>query len=244
MTKKPFDDVRVRKAFAYAINKQALSDSLTPPTPRTYGLNPPAVDGALNKDNTPEDLQYNYDPEKAKALLAEAGQSNLTFDNFCSERDDYASQMLIIQENLRQVGVTMNLTFMDHTAYHAEKNKDLNTVVLRLGGYPGVATAALQNEAITAAVVKPDGSGGNNYSHYGIVIPGVDDLFNATMNEPDLAKRLDLVGQMERKILEDMPLMSTCSTAYVVIRGANMKLPFEIVSFPGGLWRLTGVTFT
>ncbi len=84
---------------------------------------PPAVDGALNKDNTPEDLQYNYDPEKAKALLAEAGQSNLTFDVFCSERDDYASQMLIIRENLRQVGVTMNLTLMDHTAYHAEKEQ-------------------------------------------------------------------------------------------------------------------------
>ena len=244
MTKKPFDDIRVRKAFAYAINKQAMSDALTPPTPRTYGLNPPAVDGALNKDNTPEELQYNYDPEKAKALLAEAGQSNLTFDVFCSERDDYASQMLIIQENLRQVGVTMNLTLMDHTAYHAEKNKDLNTLILRLGGYPGVATAALQNEAITAAVVKPDGTGGNNYSHYGIVIPGIDDLFTATMNEPDLAKRLDLVGQIERKILEDMPLMSTCSTAYVVIRSERMNLPFEIVSFPGGLWRLTGVTFT
>lgn len=244
MTKEPFDDIRVRKAFAYAINKQALSDSLTPPTPRTYGLNPPAVDGSLNKDNTPEELQYNYDPEKAKALLAEAGYADgLAVDVFCSERDDYASQMLIIQENLRQVGVTINLTLMDHTAYHAEKNKDLNTLILRLGGYPAVATAALQNEAITAAVVKPDGSGGNNYSHYGIVIPGIDDLFNAAMNESNLEKRLDLVRQIELKILEDMPLMSTCSTAYVVIRGERMQLPFEIVSFPGGLWRLTGVTF-
>jgi peptide/nickel transport system substrate-binding protein len=133
---------------------------------------------------------------------------------------------------------------MDHTAFHAEKNKDLDTLVLRGGGYPAVATAALQNEAITAAVVKPDGTGGNNFSHYGILIPGIDDLFNQAMNEADLKKRLDLVGQMELKILEDMPLMSTCSTAYVVIRAANMNLPFKIVSFPGGLWRLTGVTFS
>lgn len=244
MTKKPFDDIRVRQAFAYAINKQALSDALTPPTPRTYGLIPPAVDGGLKLEDTPEELQYNYDPEKAKALLAEAGQSNLAFDCFCSERDDYSSQMLIVQENLRQVGVTMNLTLMDHTAFHAEKNKDLNTLVLRGGGYPAVATAALQNEAITAALVNSEGTGGDNFSHYGEVIPGIDDLFNQALNEADLTKRLDLVRQMQLKILEDMPVMSTCSTAYVVIRSEKMNLPFEIVSFPGGLWRLTGVTFS
>ena len=62
------------------------------------------------------------------------------------------------------------------------------------------------------------------------------------MNEADLDKRLDLCRQMEIKILEDMPVMSVCSTAYVVIRAANMTLPFEIVSFPGGMWRLTGAT--
>ena len=70
------------------------------------------------------------------------------------------------------------------------------------------------------------------------------DLAAPLTDRDAIEQRLDLVGQMERKILEDMPLMSTCSTAYVVIRGANMNLPFEIVSFPGGLWRLTGVTFT
>jgi peptide/nickel transport system substrate-binding protein len=227
MTKAPFDDIRVRKAFAYAINKQAISDAITPPTPRTYGLNPPAISGALTEENTPEELKYLYDPERAKQLLAEAGHANgLSFSCFCSQRDDYASQMLIIQENLRQVGVNMDLTLMDHTAFHAEKNKDLNTLILRGGGYPQVPTAVLQNEAITGALVNSEGSGGDNFSHYGEVIPGIDDLFQQTMAEADLDKRLDI-----------------CSTAYVVIRAANMQLPFEVVSHPGGLWRLTGVTF-
>lgn len=244
MTKKPFDDIRVRQAFAYAINKQAISDAITPPTPRTYGLNPPAIAGSLNEENTPEELKYLYDPEKAKALLAEAGfPDGFSFPCFVSQRDDYASQMLIIQENLRQVGVNMELTLMDHTAFHAEKNKDLNTLVLRGGGYPQVPTAVLQNEAISAAVVKPDGTGGDNFSHYGVIMPGIDDLFQQAMNEPDLEKRLDLVRQMETKILEDLPAMSVCSTAYVVIRAANLQLPFEVVSHPGGLWRLTGATF-
>lgn len=243
MGRKPFDDERVRKAFAYAINRQAISDALTPPTPRTYGLNPPANPGSLNADNTPAELKYDYDPEKAKALLAEAGfPDGFSFPCFCSQRDDYSSLMLIIQENLRQVGVTMDLTLMDHTAFHAEKNKDLNTLVLRGGGYPQVPTRVLQSEAISAAEVKPDGKGGDNFSHYGVIIPGIDDLFEQTMNEPDLEKRLELCRQMETQILTDLPVMSVCSTAYVIIRNPAMTLPFEISSAPGGLWRLTGAT--
>jgi len=245
MKKKPFDDERVRKAFAYAIGKQVISDSLTPPTPRTYGLNPPANPGSLNAENTPEELQYNHDPEKAKQLLAEAGfPDGLSFSCFCSQRDDYASLMLIIQEQLRQVGVNMDLTLMDHTAFHAEKNKDLNTLVLRGGGYPLVPTAILQNEAIAAAEVQPDGTGSDNFSHYGAVIPGIDDLFEQTMNESDLERRLDLCRQMDLKILQDMPAMSVCTTAYVIIRNPAMTLPFEVSSAPGGQWRLTGANKT
>jgi peptide/nickel transport system substrate-binding protein len=243
MGRKPFDDIRVRKAFVYAVNRQEISDAITPATPRVYGLNPPAIPGSLNKDTTPEELQYNYDPDKARALLAEAGlPDGFTFDCFCSQRDDYSSLMLIMQDQVRQVGININLTLVDHTTYHAEKDKDLDTLILRGGGYPGVATQVIQNEAISAAVVKADGSGGDNFSHYGVLIPGIDDLFKQAMNEADLDKRLALVGQMETKILEDMPTMAVCSTAYVIIRNPRMTLPFQISSAPGGLWRLTGAT--
>ncbi|MGO6694370.1 ABC transporter substrate-binding protein [Rhizobium johnstonii] len=241
MGREPFGDERVRKAFAYAIDKQAISNSLTPVTPRTFGLNPPANPGALTEKNIPAELRYDHNPEKAKALLAEAGfAKGLSFSAFCSQRDDYASLMLIIQEQLRQVGVNMDLKFMDHTSYHAEKNKDLNTLILRLGGYPQVPTRVIQNEAISAAEVKKDGSGGDNFSHYGVIIPGIDDLYNKATNEPDLNRRLELVTEMERKILTDMPVMSLCSTAYVVIRNPNMTLPFTVSTVAGGTWRLTG----
>jgi peptide/nickel transport system substrate-binding protein len=236
---KPFDDVRVRRAFAYAIDRAAISNSLTPPTPRVYGLNPPNVAGGLNAANTPSDLQYNHDPARAKALLAEAGfPGGFTFSCYCSKRDDYASLMLMIQEQLRQVGVNMDLKLVDHGAFHAENRKALNTFTMRGGTYAPVPTVPIQNEVLAIGDVKADGSGGNNFAHYGVAIPGIDDLFKQANDEPDLAKRLDLCRKMEIKLLQDMPVISLTNTAFVVIRNPRMDIGFKVVS-GYGYWRLT-----
>lgn len=73
LNNKPFDDVRVRQAVAYAINKQEILDAF-------YG----GV-GTVATDFLPDGLAwarpdsveaYNYDPERAKQLLAEAGYPN------------------------------------------------------------------------------------------------------------------------------------------------------------------------
>jgi peptide/nickel transport system substrate-binding protein len=69
---KPFDDIRVRQALALALDRQALVDVVL------EGFGRPADDSIIS----PEASLYTapkkaaYDPEKAKALLAEAGYSN------------------------------------------------------------------------------------------------------------------------------------------------------------------------
>ncbi len=239
LTQKPFDDVRVRHAFAYAIDRAAISGSLTPPTPRVYGLNPPNVAGGLNAQNTPPELHFNHDPARAKALLAQAGFPNgFTFSCYCSRRDDYSSLMLMIQENLRQVGVNMDLKLVDHGAFHADNRKGLNSFTMRGGTYAPVPTVPIQNEALAIGVVKPDGSGGNNFAHYGVAMPGIDALFKQANDEPDLEKRLALCRQMEIKLLQDMPLISLTNTAYVIIRNPKMDVGFKVQS-GYGYWRLT-----
>jgi dipeptide transport system substrate-binding protein len=72
VTKKPFDDVRVRQAMNMAIDKEAIIKAVF------QGAGKPAVNPipptiwSYNKDIKP----YPYDPAKAKALLAEAGYAN------------------------------------------------------------------------------------------------------------------------------------------------------------------------
>jgi peptide/nickel transport system substrate-binding protein len=67
--KKPFDDVRVRRALSHAIDKKAFIDGVF------EGLAKPIGSHMAPTDAGYVDLtgQYPFDPEKAKALLKEAG---------------------------------------------------------------------------------------------------------------------------------------------------------------------------
>ncbi len=241
---KPLDDLRVRQAFMYAINKEEIRKSVTPATPRVYGLNPPSVPGALTDQNCPAALRYDFNPAKAKQLLAEAGFPNgFAFPVISSVRDDFSSLMLIIAEQLRQVGVKMDLKLIDHAAYHEADVRDLCNFTMRIGSYPPVPTQPFQNELMAAGNVQPDGKGrGNNFSHYGVAIPGIDDMVAQAMAEPELGKRLALCGRIEEKILTDLPLVSLCTTAYVVIRNPRLDIGFKVDSSLG-YWRLNQAKF-
>jgi dipeptide transport system substrate-binding protein len=74
--KKPFDDVRVRKAISMAINKKAIIDGVYLGT-AIAAKNPIPPSMWSYNDSIKDDP---YDPEAAKKLLAEAGQSNLVTD--------------------------------------------------------------------------------------------------------------------------------------------------------------------
>jgi len=69
-------DLKVRQAIAYALNRQQLVDSQLPEGAEVASIfYPDTLDGW-----TDDVEKYAYDPQKAKDLLAEAGQSNLTLN--------------------------------------------------------------------------------------------------------------------------------------------------------------------
>jgi len=103
-------DFRVRQAIAYAINKDALVEQTLPEgTEVATNFVPPTVAGWSD-----EVTVYDYDPEKAKALLAEAGKSNLTIDfdyptNVSRPYMPTPEQVFqSISADLAEVGITVN----------------------------------------------------------------------------------------------------------------------------------------
>jgi peptide/nickel transport system substrate-binding protein len=82
--RKPFDDKRVRQAMNYAVDKEAITKGLL------SGMAPisRAPVSRMVPAHHPNLTQYNYDPERAKKLLAEAGATGATF-NFASSNGRY-----------------------------------------------------------------------------------------------------------------------------------------------------------
>jgi peptide/nickel transport system substrate-binding protein len=231
ITKKPFDDVRVRQALMYAIDRDTIAKSMAPISQRSYGLNPAAFPGGFTATTTPADLRYGYDPARAKRLLADAGLANgFTFAAFTSQREDYSALMLMVQEQLRQVGVTIKLSVIDHTAFQANIRQDSDIMAQRSGAYPPVPTMIFSEQLASGSVVKSDGSGGANYSHYGSGTPGIDTLLESALNEPDFQKRIALCQEMERRVLSDVPIIPLCTNAYVIVRHPRVKLGYEVKS--------------
>src|SRR5690606_36099737 len=85
----PFNNVLVRQAMFYAINRDEIATAMSPFGRRTWSLIPPTYVGGFNEDTIPDDLRYDHNPEKARELLAEAGYPDgFSFDAFTSQRED------------------------------------------------------------------------------------------------------------------------------------------------------------
>lgn len=110
---KPLDNVKVRQAIAYAINKEEMAKVLT------RGLGSPsnyvAVKGQWFYSSSDP---YKYDPAKAKALLAEAGYPNgfsIKLQSIAREPDNTIIQL--VQSQLKEVGINITLEPMERLAW-------------------------------------------------------------------------------------------------------------------------------
>jgi len=75
-SKPPLDNIKIRQAVAYALNKDALLKAKYPPgSQAAVDFMPPDVPGY-----NPDVAKYSYDPAKAKQLIADSGVKNPTIE--------------------------------------------------------------------------------------------------------------------------------------------------------------------
>lgn len=130
--KKPFDNVKVRKAIAHAINKKAIVDAVyngygivakNPMPPTMWGYNDSIQD-------------YEYNPEKAKALLKEAGlEKGFTTDLWAMPvprpyMPDGRKVAEAIQGDLAKVGITVKIVSYDWGTYLKETSDGKHSMAL------------------------------------------------------------------------------------------------------------------
>jgi peptide/nickel transport system substrate-binding protein len=119
----PFDNDQVRQAVAMAIDKQRIVDNYYPPGSEVaQQFVPPSFNPGFSSSGDGAQW-YDYDPEGAKALLAEAGFAD-GFETTLSYRDvvrvylpNVGQVAQEIQSQLAEVGITVNINVMESGAF-------------------------------------------------------------------------------------------------------------------------------
>jgi peptide/nickel transport system substrate-binding protein len=124
----------------------------------------------------------------------------------------------------------MQLEIKDHTAFHADQNIGKNTLFQQSSALPPVPTQVVVTYLTKDAEVRSDGNGGSNFSHYGVAIPGIDDLLAKALAEPDLDKRVAIVREIEVQALKDAVILMISTNGFMVVRSAKVDLGYEVES--------------
>jgi len=189
----PLDDVRVRQALNYAVDKEALAEAL-------YGGYAVVAEGQILTPGhfgyNPEVKAYPYDPEKARELLAEAGAEGVTLELIGESgrwlKDKELTEAVAGQ--LAEVGINVDIQIVEWSAWldllfaGAEAAPDLQ--------YSSHDNVLLDADRTLSALFTSEGSQ-SAYSN-----SEVDALVNGARTEIDVEKRLDMYQQAV-KIIHD-----------------------------------------
>lgn len=207
----PFDNVKVRQAFNYAINRDYIANNVLQgdATPAVYGIVPPSMPGYDYKSVT----GFTYDPDKARKLLAEAGYPGgkgfpevvLQINNGGGDRNNMTAEYVMSQLK-NNLDITVRVEPMPF-AQHLETIETGKTLFWRTGwiaDYPDAETflTTLYSKHIPADMNTRSSLNSVRYSS-----PQFDSLFNAANREPDPAKRQDLYRQADQVAMNDAAIM-------------------------------------
>lgn len=222
----PFNDVRVRQAIAYGIDKEAFSKGLFLGTaPVAHSLVP---SGALGY--TADFDAYRYNPDKAKQLLKEAGVSSLGFTlAYGSGRYLLDSEVVaLLQAQLARIGVNVKVQAMEWAQFSAfirqppESNKTEMTLTWwrTVNGDP--------DSAIGVFTKKEMPQRGNNVSLY--VSPEFERLYAAQQTETDRDKRLKAIRDLQQVLMRDLPAIPMYNQPQLWASRANVDNFAEVIT--------------
>jgi len=206
---KPFDDVRVRKAINYAINKQEIIDGVL------LGLGEPVSSPYKpgTRWSNPNLHPYAYDPQQAIALLKEAGYEDhngdgildrdgkpLSFEILTNQNKQREMSAVLVQRRLKEIGIDAKIRVLEWASFVGRfiKTGDFDVVVL---GW----SLSLDPDQFSIWHSSQQGPGQFNFIGYNN--PKADALLEKGRQELDPDKRMAIYHAFSEILYEDSPIV-------------------------------------
>jgi len=198
VTKKPFDDPRVRRALALAVDRESITRNIlrAGQKPAT-GLTPP---GTVAGYQTPDIMRF--DPAEARRLLAEAGfpegRGFPAFDILINTSEAHRALAEAVQAMWKQhLGIPARVLNQDWGVY-LESQRNLDYQVCR------AAWVGDYLDPSTFLTMWQTGDGNNNT---GWSNSRYDELIGRSYREGDATKRLQILNEAETLMLNEAPIL-------------------------------------
>ena len=208
---KPLDDIRVRQAIAFALNRAAFLNttsaqfvgSVYSPVPAQF------LPGGITKVEAERlHLAYAHDLDRSRQLMKTAGYPNgFTLDLMTSEKRLYRSYYEELCRQLATVNIDCRISVVTHSKMHEQIRKQAMPMVIYVAWRPNAdayLSRFFHSDAIIVTGARPD----TNFCQYN----KVDRLIEAARVEIDPNRQIQLWEQAQIRILNDMaayPIMYT-----------------------------------
>ena len=218
---KPMDDIRVRRAIAYALNREEFLRATTPilsgpvysPVPEVF------MPGGLSQEDVCKlGLDYAQNLDKAKELLTQAGYpKGFSLDLVTSEKRLFQVNYQILKKQLAQVGINCRIKVVSHRDMHKSIRdwQHPQPIVIYVAWRPN-ADAYLSQFFHSHFIPSLGEKEGTNFSYYN----KIDKLIDGARFEIHSEKQIHLWGQAQIRILSDMAALPIMYTLQLYVRKA------------------------
>jgi len=204
------NDSKIRQAFAYAIDRDELVEKIA------RGAGKAGKMGILPEDHVwynADQPEYSYDPEKAGALLDEAGWTDTDGDGIRDKNGEKLSYVLslssgevrigeLIKERLSEVGIDVQVKSLESKS--RDSNLKSGDFELLISGYGGWGTDADYLRTRYCDTSK-SGSVSSGASVFGYHNDTLNSFGSQELQELDDDKRKELVYDMQTVLANDIP---------------------------------------
>lgn len=220
-----FSEKKVRQAFAYALNREAIvrdvleghGEVANNPFPSNFWAHPEGLN------------EYKYDSQKAIDLLKESGWEYKESDKkmycngnpvkftlkYTSGDDQKTKQALMMQQNFKDIGIELELQPLEFTTMSADVKKgDFDAYLMGMGN---------SNDADISANYLSTLTPPNGYNYTGFNSKKVDDMLTEGSKHLSKEERKPIYNEVALELNEELPAIYTYHWNSILIYNSNIK---------------------